>query len=150
VYKKFGELHGLYFSLIPLLQKCRTLDHSGGSDDSCNKNQLMAIMVIGKAESITPTALSKFMNMEKGSLTTLIDSLENKGFVRRLNDPNDRRKTLLSLTSKGIDQMKATEEQSQQIFAKMTAILSESEKDEMHISLKSLVKLLKKIGAVDQ
>ncbi len=60
----FEELHGLYFSLIPLLQKCNTLYNNDCSND-LNKNQIMAIMIIGKSESIIPTALSTFINMEK-------------------------------------------------------------------------------------
>jgi DNA-binding MarR family transcriptional regulator len=144
---EFEELHGLYLSLTPLLQKCKTLYHNDHADDLCNKNQIMAIMVIGKAESITPTALSKFINMEKGSLTTLIDSLEKKDYVQRFSDSNDRRKTLLSLTSKGIRQMRIIEEQSQKVFAAMIANLDTREIDEMYISLKSLAKILKKISS---
>jgi DNA-binding MarR family transcriptional regulator len=143
---EFEELHGLYFSLIPLLQKCKTLYNDDCSDDLCNKNQIMAIMLIGKSESIIPTALSKFINMEKGSLTTLIDSLEKKDYVQRFRDPNDRRKILLSLTSKGVNQMRIIEEQSQKVFAAMITNLDENEIDEMYISLKNITKILKKIS----
>jgi DNA-binding MarR family transcriptional regulator len=88
---KIEELHKLYFNLIPLFYKCKTFYiDKNRTDDLCNKNQSMAIMIIGKAEKIMPSALSKFINMEKGSLTTLIDSLEEKNFVIRSSDPNDR------------------------------------------------------------
>jgi DNA-binding MarR family transcriptional regulator len=145
---EFEELHRLYLSLIPLLQKCKTLHNNNDhADDFCNKNQIMAIMVIGKAESITPTALSKFINMEKGSLTTLVDSLEKKDYVQRFSDPSDRRKILLSLTAKGIKQMRIIEAQSQTVFAAMITNLDSSEIDEMYIGLKSLTKILKKISS---
>jgi len=143
---KLEELHVLYLSLQPLLQKCKTLSINDRSDDSCNKNQIMAIMIIGKSGSITHTSLSKLINMEKGSLTTLIDSLVKKDYVQQLSDPNDRRKKLLSLTANGIKQMRITEEQSKQVFTEMIANLDESELDEMYISLKCLVKALKKIS----
>ena len=142
---KFDELHGLYMGLIPLLQKCKSLHHNR-SDTLGKKNQTMAIMIIGKAKSITPTALSKLINMEKGSLTALIDSLEKKEYVQRLDDPDDRRKILLSLTAKGITQMRMVEEQSKRSFAEMIKNLDESEIDEMYISLKGLVKILTKIS----
>lgn len=106
----------------------------------------MAIMIIGKAEKIMPTVLSKFINMEKGSLTTLINSLVEKNFVNRSSDPNDRRKVLLSLTSKGIEYMKTIEEKSQKELALMIAGLDEKEIDQMHTSLKTLVEILKKIS----
>jgi len=45
------------------------------------------------------------LDIEKGSLTTLIDQLEKQGFVYRLNDPMDRRKTLICLCSQGREVM---------------------------------------------
>jgi len=143
---KFEELHALYISLIPLLQKCNTRENIDRSDKLGNKNQVMAIMIIGKAETISMTSLSKFINMEKGSLTTLIDSLEKMDYVKRLDDPNDRRKKMLSLTAEGIIQLRVIEEQSKKSFADMIGKLNESEIDEMFTSLKSLVKILRKIN----
>jgi len=84
--------------------------------------------------------------MEKGSLTTLIDSLEKMDYVKRLDDPNDRRKKMLSLTAEGIIQLRVIEEQSKKSFADMIVKLNESEIDEMFTSLKSLVKILRKIN----
>ena len=144
---RLEEIHKLYFSLIPLFYKCKTFYiDKNKTDDLCNKNQSMAIMIIGKAGKIMPSALSKFINMEKGSLTTLIDSLEEKMFVFRSSDPNDRRKVLLSLTSEGIEYMKTIEERSQKGLALMVANLDEREIDQMHDSLKILVETFKKIG----
>ena len=144
---RLEEIHKLYFSLIPLFYKCKTFYiDKNKTDDLCNKNQSMAIMIIGKAGKIMPSTLSKFINMEKGSLTTLIDSLEEKMFVFRSSDPNDRRKVLLSLTSEGIEYMKTIEERSQKGLALMVANLDEREIDQMHDSLKILVETFKKIG----
>ncbi len=144
---RLDELHELYFNLIPLFYKCKTIYMDRNKTyDLCNKNQSMAVMIIGKAEEITPTALSKLINMEKGSLTALIDSLVEKKLAIRSNDPEDRRKILLSLTSEGIEHMKAIEEQSKQELLLMVANLDEKEVNQMHDSLKILVELLKKIA----
>lgn len=144
---RLEEIHKLYFSLIPLFYKCKTFYiDKNRAGEMCNKNQAMAIMIIGKSEKITPTALSKFINMEKGSLTPLIDSLEEKKLVIRSNDPNDRRKVLLSLTSDGIELMKTIEEQSQKGLELMIANLNDTEIDQMHDSLKTLVSIMKIIA----
>lgn len=144
---RLEELHKLYFNLIPLFQKSKAFYmDKNKADDSCSKNQTMAIMLIGKAETITPTVLSKFINMEKGSLTTLVDSLEEKGFVIRAAAPDDRRKTLLSLTPEGIEYMRTIEEQSKKGLALMLAGLDENEIDQIHTSLKTLVRIFKKIA----
>ena len=68
---------------------------------NCTKNQVRAIMILGKKEKITPTLLGKCMDMEKGSITTLIDSMENMNLVYRKNDPMDKRKTWIQLTKEG-------------------------------------------------
>lgn len=144
---RLEELHKLYFNLIPLFYKCKTsYTDENETYDLCNKNQSMAIMIIGKAEKITPTTLSKFINMKKGSLTTLIDSLEEKKLVIRSNNTNDRRKIYLSLTSEGMEYMRTFEEKSKRELALMVSNLNEREIDQMHTSLKSLVEILKKIA----
>jgi MarR family transcriptional regulator, organic hydroperoxide resistance regulator len=145
--EKVEEIHQLYFNLIPLFYKCKTFYiDKNRTDNSCNKNQIMAIMIIGKAERITPTTLSKFINMEKGSLTTLIDSLDEKKLVVRSNDPADRRKVWLSLTSTGLEYMRTFETQFQKGLALMVANLDEKEIDQMHDSLQTLVQVLRKIA----
>jgi DNA-binding MarR family transcriptional regulator len=144
---KIDEIHKLYFNLIPLFYKCKTFNIEKDKNKELNNNsQMMAIMIIGKAGTITPTSLSKLINMEKGSLTTLIDSLVEKNFVLRSGDLNDRRKVLLSLTSKGMECMNTIQEQSRERMAYMVAGLDEIEIDQMHTSLKTLLEIFKKIS----
>ncbi len=40
-------------------------------------------MIIGRNGKISPTILGKCMDMEKGSITSLVDSLENMNLVYR-------------------------------------------------------------------
>lgn len=145
--RRLEDIQEQYFKLIPLFYKCKTFYIDKKRADSlCNKNQSMAIMIIGKAERIMPTTLSKFINMEKGSLTTLIDSLVEKKLVYKSDDPSDRRKVWLALTSDGKAYMKAIEGQSKSGLAEMVADLDEVEIEQMYSSIKTLAKILKKIS----
>jgi DNA-binding MarR family transcriptional regulator len=45
--------------------------------------------------------LAAATGLSAGATTTLIDRLETKGFVRRVRDPDDRRKVLVEMTSDG-------------------------------------------------
>lgn len=140
-------LHRQYFNLIPLFYKCKTFYiDKNKTDYLCNRNQTMAIMLIGKAEKIMTTELSQYIKMEKGSLTTLIDSLVEKGLVIRSGDPKDRRKVLLSLTPEGINYMQTTEEQSLRGLGMMLAGLSAEEIGGVYTSLNTLVDALRKIA----
>ena len=47
------------------------------------------------------TALCNKLNIEKGSLTSMVDDLTKKGYVRRERDISDRRKYLITITERG-------------------------------------------------
>ena len=144
---RLEEIQRLYFNLVPLFHKCKNFYFDKKDSTAvCNKNQTMAIMIIGKAGRIMPTTLSKFINMEKGSLTTLIDSLEQKRYIIRIDDPGDRRKKLLSLTAEGEKYMKAMEERYQEKLATMLENLDEDETEQMYESLSILEKTMRKIS----
>lgn len=73
------------------------------SDYNVNKTQLRALMFIKNYGAINMTDLSYKLNVEKGSLTSMVDDLTNKGYVLRQKDLTDRRKYLIVITEKGIN-----------------------------------------------
>lgn len=66
-----------------------------------NKTQLRALMIIKNNRAISMTTLCNKLNIEKGSLTSMIDDLTNKGYVTRQRDISDRRKYLIIITKNG-------------------------------------------------
>ncbi len=66
-----------------------------------NKTQLRALMFIKNNGAITMTDLCSKLNIEKGSLTSMVDDLSKKGFVVREKDLYDKRKFLINTTDKG-------------------------------------------------
>ena len=111
----------------------------------CTKNQKMALFCIKKNESIIATELGKFLDMRKGSLTTLIDSLEKMDFVQRKDDPKDRRKTLLTLTSRGEDYYKQMMDLFEKNFQERFQGASGKEVEEFQKSMELIVKVIKKL-----
>jgi DNA-binding MarR family transcriptional regulator len=93
----------LQFETIHLFHKnfAKTLHPIRSSQYNLNKNQNRAIIIIGAAKNIMPTTLGKYLDLQKGSLTSMIDALEKDELVCRRKDLGDRRKTLLVLTEKG-------------------------------------------------
>lgn len=112
---------------------------------SCTKNQVKAVMILGKTEKITPTMLGKCMDMEKGSITTLIDSMENMNLVYRKNDLMDKRKTWIQLTKEGEEYYIKQEEKFISQIEELFITLSEEEIDEFSRSLKTIVEILEKV-----
>ena len=55
----------------------------------------ISVDILRETGPITAGELSKKTGLSTGSITALIDRLEKVGYVRRENDPNDRRKVLI-------------------------------------------------------
>ncbi|WP_207383606.1 MarR family winged helix-turn-helix transcriptional regulator [Paenibacillus solani] len=58
-------------------------------------NDFISIDILQEKGPITAGELSKLTGLTTGSVTALIDRLEKNGYVRRENDPNDRRKVII-------------------------------------------------------
>ncbi|MEV0616317.1 MarR family transcriptional regulator [Nonomuraea sp. NPDC050404] len=55
---------------------------------------------------MTPGALAKRVNLTTGSATRMIDRLVAAGCVRRMPDPDDRRKVVVEPTQEGLDRVR--------------------------------------------
>ncbi len=56
------------------------------------------------------TALGPKMGMEATSLSRILKSMEDKGFIQRKKNPNDGRGVLIHLTSLGLDKRKVSKD----------------------------------------
>lgn len=145
--EKLKEITEMYLEFHPLHQKKISSLFSKSYEDGygCNRNQIRAIMIIGRNESIIPTSLGKCLGLQKGSLTTLLDSLENMNLVKREPHPDDRRKTLVSLTDSGKKYRDIKLYEFGKDIYTLFSNLSEEELDEFASNLKGVVSVFKKI-----
>lgn len=63
---------------------------------------LSALRVAGPPHVASPTRLARGLMLSSAGVTSRIDRMERRGFVRRLPDPNDRRGVLIELTDEGL------------------------------------------------
>ena len=66
-----------------------------------NKTQLRALIFKKNYGEISMTELCAKLNIEKGSLTSMIDDLSKKGYVYREKNLKDRRKYMIVITEEG-------------------------------------------------
>ena len=66
-----------------------------------NKTQLRALVFMKNYGEISRTELCAKLNIEKGSLTSMIDDLSKKGYVYREKNLKDRRKYMIVITEEG-------------------------------------------------
>jgi len=66
-----------------------------------NRSEFITLINICDSEKKSMGELCSDVDLKSGSLTTLIDNLVKKGYVKREFDKKDRRKVLVGLTTKG-------------------------------------------------
>ena len=66
-----------------------------------NKTQLRALVFMKNYGEISMKELCAKLNIEKGSLTSMIDDLSKKGYVYREKNLKDRRKYMIVITEEG-------------------------------------------------
>lgn len=112
---------------------------------NCSKNQIRAIMIIGRAQAITPSVLGKYMDMEKGSITSLVESMEKLGLVYKKDDLDDKRKIWIHLTEEGKEYLYVQEKRFVEEIELLFSTLSEEEISEFSSNLKNIVTTLGKV-----
>jgi len=63
-----------------------------------NRTDLHCLELLGRAGTITPTALAAALGFTTGGVTTVIDRLDQAGYARRRPDPIDRRRLVVEAT----------------------------------------------------
>lgn len=63
---------------------------------------IAALHGIGIMQPVSQKELSDWLGFDPSDIVGLIDDLENAGLVERKRDQKDRRRQLISLTSKGV------------------------------------------------
>ena len=64
---------------------------------------LGALRIAGQPSQLSPTRMAKGLMLSSAGITSRIDRLERRGFVRRLPDPDDRRGVIIELTDHGLE-----------------------------------------------
>lgn len=94
----------------------------------------------GKPYRLTPTRLFQGLMLSSGAMTNRLDKLEQAGLIARAPDPDDRRGTLISLTSRGQALVEKVVREHAENEEKLAAVLTAAER-------KQLTALLTKLSA---
>jgi len=95
---------------IPLVRELLTAYHAFASYDADGHRlsgsdltvaQANVIFTLGNTEGMTCKDIGDWTHITKGTLTGVIDRLENKGLVERWAVEGDGRKTIIALTRQG-------------------------------------------------
>ncbi len=107
------ELHISLMTLMGIFHKKFLIHFRKNSNfpPEVKKNLMKILNILNFVDQLTCTELGRILDIEKGSLTTMIDQLEGLGYVNRTAAPNDRRKIFLTISETGRELMDKTMEQ---------------------------------------
>ena len=89
--------------------------------DDFNGAQGRILFVLWQEDNLAIHELSQRTSLAKTTLTSMLDRMEQKGYLQRVYDPDDRRKVRIVLTAKARaihDRYKAVSTQMNEIFYK--------------------------------
>ena len=87
----------------------------------------------------SPGKLAAKTELSTGAMTNRLDRLEQRGFIRRLPDPNDRRALEVEVTDEGRRMWEATVDVQAAKEAFVAGALDEREKDQLNALLRRLM-----------
>ncbi|MPM83453.1 hypothetical protein SDC9_130517 [bioreactor metagenome] len=152
-HEKLKELFYLMFEFMPLYNQTMGSIYRKDYDvePRLNKNQKKALFMIKKQGKIIPSALGRALDMQRGSLTTLVDLLEKHEFVNRATDNDDRRKLWLFLTPKGEEYISVLMSNYEKEFAQMFDKIDQEDISKMIDSIgfsRNILRDIKETGGV--
>lgn len=101
------ELHDLLFSFVGLFHE-KFMGRFRRHDSrfpGLKKNHYKILGMLHHHEYLISSDIGRMLDVEKGSLTTLIDQLDERGLIIRRADPCDRRKLHILLSDAGREEM---------------------------------------------
>lgn len=93
-------------------------------------------------EPMTASDIARRRNVSLQSVSTLVQSLVERGWVTRIRDPHDRRQWLLQVTDEGIARAEATKRQFTEYVAEITSQLNDAEIEAAQVFLPALEQII--------
>jgi DNA-binding MarR family transcriptional regulator len=106
--------------------------------DSAEHKALSVLAQGGEPYRSTPGELAGRMDLSSGAMTNRLDRLETAGLIRRLPDPDDRRRVVVELTDHG----RETYRNAVGVQAKKEALVTAALNDREKVQLNALLRLL--------
>jgi len=115
--------------------------------EKLGKQQPNVILIIGTMGEMIPSYIGLCLNIDRSSLSRMLDSLEKKGIVSRRTDPKDRRKILISLTEKGKRYYEIIQEKMDEVQAHVMYSFSQEDLKKYETCVKTEIGILKKVDS---
>jgi DNA-binding MarR family transcriptional regulator len=90
--------------------------------------------------------LAEALDMTPASASALIDRMDQRGFVTRRSDPDDRRTVLVELSRRGQHILDVMEQGSSDHFSRVIEKMTNDERDALATTLRAFVRIGAEMG----
>lgn len=137
--KKHAETHAIVQALRQLVNGLRVTAHSVERELGLTGAQLFVLGEIAAEPNLSIRRVSERTLTDPSSASVVVARLLEKGLVARREDPADRRKSVLSVTSKGQKLLaRAPEPYQHKVFAALED-MPERQRRQLHLGLVALL-----------
>lgn len=108
------------------------------------RSQWQVLSRVSRAGTLSQRDLQQAMRVEAATLTGIVDVLEAKGWIERLESPTDKRCRVLHVTPSGAELMASIPDPHEEIEARMLEGLSEDQRKRAERLLETMIRNLEK------
>ena len=141
--QQFGEL------LSVMIRSFAAFERSEIFCSGVTMSQCSTILGIGKNGTMTMHALSEWMSLATSTMTRIVDNLVRDGYIKRAQDPQDRRVVQVSLTEEGVKLFEAIKQIYHEYHSKIVESIPADELHQVVESLTMLIEAIKKTPLLD-
>jgi DNA-binding MarR family transcriptional regulator len=109
--------------------------------------QLRALSVLSRKQPQRMSDLAEALAMTPASASALIDRMDQRGFVTRRSDPDDRRTVLVEPSRKGQHILDSMERGSSEHFGRLIEKMTPGERDALATTLRAFLRVGAELGA---
>jgi DNA-binding MarR family transcriptional regulator len=109
-------------------------------------SQILTLQFLSSRDEATPTEIAAHASLKQATITSLLDKLEERKFIKRRRDEKDGRRVFIKLTAAGAKALSASPDALQQRFEERFERLADWEQAAIIASLERVAFLL---GAED-
>jgi len=129
----------LSHQLVEFYEKMSSWEHDVVKNSGLSPAQMHAIEIVGHAVSLRMKELAGKMGVTTGTLTVMVDRLEEQGLLHRIPHEKDRRSWLVELTDKGQVHFHQHHQYHLRLTGEITAALSAEEQELFGVLLDKII-----------
>lgn len=129
-------------TLTEFFERMSSWEHSVVQNSEVSLPQMHLIEVVGNRGTLRMKELSEILGVTTGTVTVMVYRLEEKGYVTRERDAEDRRSFFITLTNKGAEEYGKHHKMHHHLIEEIVELLGDKEAEVFFAKIKEVYRLL--------